>query len=145
VPRIQYHFTDVIIRCYAHCIYIIKQTIVLLIVTFRCIDDVLSLNNSKTELVIYVDPIYPIELEIKGTTETARLTSYFDIHLETDSEGQVRTNLYYKTDGINFLIVNFPLICINIPSAGFYYVYLSLCDNSELVVSIMISLIEGYR
>ena len=117
----------------------------MLIVTFRCIDDVLSLNNSKTELVIYVDPIYPIELEIKDTTETARLTSYFDIHLETDSEGQVRTKLYYKTDGLNFLIVNFPLICINIPSADFYYVYLSVCDNSELVVSIMISLIEGYR
>jgi hypothetical protein len=38
----------------------------LILVTFRCIDDVLSLNNnSKTELVIYVDPIYPIELEIK--------------------------------------------------------------------------------
>jgi hypothetical protein len=45
----------------------------------------LTVNNSKTELVIYVDPIYPIELEIKDTTETARLTSYFDIHLETQS------------------------------------------------------------
>ena len=36
--------------------------------TFRYIDDVLSLNNSK--FGDYVDRIYPIELEIKDTTDT---------------------------------------------------------------------------
>ena len=39
--------------------------------TFRFIDDVLSLNNSK--FGDYVDLIYPIELEIKDTTETEGL------------------------------------------------------------------------
>jgi hypothetical protein len=34
--------------------------------TFRYIDDVLSLNNSR--FVDFVDRIYPIELEIKDTT-----------------------------------------------------------------------------
>jgi hypothetical protein len=35
--------------------------------TFRYIDDVLSLNNSR--FGDFVDRIYPIELEIKDTTE----------------------------------------------------------------------------
>jgi hypothetical protein len=36
---------------------------------FRYIDDVLSLNNSK--FGNFVDRIYPIDLEIKDTTDTA--------------------------------------------------------------------------
>jgi hypothetical protein len=36
--------------------------------TFRYIDDVLSLNNSR--FGDFVDRIYPIELEIKDTTDT---------------------------------------------------------------------------
>ena len=38
--------------------------------TFRYIDDVLSLNNSKRG--DFVDLIYPIELKIKDNTYTAR-------------------------------------------------------------------------
>jgi len=60
--------------------------------TFRYIDDVLSLNNSK--FGEFVDRIYPIELEIKDTTHTARSASYLDLHLEIDSEGLSRTKLY---------------------------------------------------
>ena len=51
--------------------------------TFRYIDDVLSLNNSLGD---FVDCIYSLELEIKGTTIIARSASYLDIHLEIDSE-----------------------------------------------------------
>ena len=53
--------------------------------TFRYIDDVLSLNNYR--FGDFVDRIYPIELEIKDTTDTDRSASYFDLHLEIDSEG----------------------------------------------------------
>jgi hypothetical protein len=35
--------------------------------------------------------IYPIELEIKDTTDTDRSVSYLDLHLEMDSEGQNET------------------------------------------------------
>ena len=42
--------------------------------TFRYIDDVLSLNNSR--FGDFVDRIYPIELEIKDTTDTDRSASY---------------------------------------------------------------------
>ena len=59
--------------------------------TFHCIDDVLSLNNSR--FGDFVDRIYPIELEIKDTTYTDRSASYLDLHLEIDSEGRLRTKL----------------------------------------------------
>ena len=49
-------------------------------VTFRYIDDVLSLIYSR--FGDFVDHIYPIELEIKDTTDTDRSASYLDLHLE---------------------------------------------------------------
>jgi len=54
--------------------------------TFRYIDDVLSLNNSRFS--DFVDRIYPIELEIKDTTDTNRSASYLDRDLAVDSEGR---------------------------------------------------------
>ena len=51
------------------------------IVTFRYTDDVLSLDN-------YVDRNYPIEPEIKDTTDTDRSASYLDLHLTIDSDGR---------------------------------------------------------
>jgi hypothetical protein len=45
--------------------------------TFRYIDDVLSLNNSR--FGDFVDRIHPIELEIKNTTDTDRSASYLDL------------------------------------------------------------------
>jgi hypothetical protein len=51
--------------------------------TFWYIDDVISLNN-------FVDRIYPIELEIKYTTDTYMSASYLDLHLEIDSNGGKR-------------------------------------------------------
>jgi hypothetical protein len=62
---------------------------------FRYIDDVLSLNNSK--FGNFVDRIYPIEHEVKDTTDTDRSASYLDIYLEIDSEGWLRTKFYNKT------------------------------------------------
>jgi len=42
-----------------------------------------------------------------------------------DSKNQLRTKLYDKRDYFNFLIVNSPLICSNIPAALAYGVYIS--------------------
>jgi hypothetical protein len=64
--------------------------------TFRYIDDVLSLNNSR--FGDCVDRIYSIELEIKDTTDTDRSDSYLD------SPGRLRTTLYDKRDDFNFSI-----------------------------------------
>ena len=49
----------------------------------------------------FVYRIYPIELEIKDTTDTDRSAAYLDLHLEIDSEGWLRT----KKEMISF----FPL------------------------------------
>ena len=62
--------------------------------TFRYIDDVLSLNNFR--LGDFVDRIYPIQLEIKDTTDTDRSASCLDLQLEIYSEGRLRTKLYDK-------------------------------------------------
>jgi hypothetical protein len=60
--------------------------------TFCYIDDVLSLNNSR--FGEFVDRLYPIELEIKDTTDTDMSVSYLDPHLKIDSEVRLRTKLY---------------------------------------------------
>ena len=86
--------------------------------TFRYIDDVLSLSNARVG--DFVDRIYPIELEIKDTTDTDRSTSYLDLHIEIDSEWWLRTKLYDKRNYFNFPIVNFPFICSNIAAAPAY-------------------------
>ena len=49
----------------------------------HCIEDVLSLNNSK--FGDFVDRIYPIELEINDTTDNDKCAAYLGIHLEIDS------------------------------------------------------------
>ena len=85
--------------------------------------DIISLNNSR--FGDFVDRIYPIELEIKDTTDTERSASYLDLHLGIDSERWLRNKLYDKRDDFNFLIVNFPFICSNIPAAPAYGVYIS--------------------
>jgi hypothetical protein len=73
--------------------------------TFRYIDDVLSLNNCK--FGDFVDRIYPTELEIKDTTDTARprAASYLDLHMDIDSEWRLRTKLYDKRDDFNFSVL----------------------------------------
>ena len=108
--------------------------------TFRHIDDVLSLNNSR--FGDFIDRIYPIELETKDTTDTDKSASYLDLHLEIDSEGQLKTNFTKKKrDDLNFPIVNFPFICNNNPAAPAYGVYLfQLIRYSTACGSIRITL-----
>ena len=89
--------------------------------TFRYIDYVFSLNNCK--FGDFIDHIYPIEIEIKDTTDTARYASYLDLHMQHDL--RLRKKLYDKRDDFNFPIVNFPFICSNIPAAPAYGVYIS--------------------
>ena len=71
--------------------------------------------------MIFFYRIYPIELEIKNTTDTVRSASYIDIV----NEGRLRTKPYDKRYYFNFPIVNFPFKCSNIPAAPTYGVYIS--------------------
>ena len=75
--------------------------------TFRYIDDGLSLNNSM--FGDFVDRIYPVELEIKDTTDTDRPVSYLDLHLEIDSEGGLRTKLFRQKRRFQFSHCDLPI------------------------------------
>ena len=90
--------------------------------TYRYIDDVLSLKNTK--FAEYFEFIYPRELEIKETTMTAAFSSYLDCYFYIDN-GMLATRLYDKQDDFNFPIVNFPFLNSNIPSAPAHGVYVS--------------------
>jgi hypothetical protein len=69
--------------------------------------------------------IYPPELEIRETTDTASSASFLDLYLEFDDNGQLSTKIYDKRDDFNFKIINFPNMCSNIPASPAYGVYIS--------------------
>jgi hypothetical protein len=52
--------------------------------------DVLSINNSR--FAEFLPLIYPPELEVKETTDTASSASFLDLYLEFDDSGQI-TNI----------------------------------------------------
>ena len=74
---------------------------------------VLSINNSR--FAEFLPLIYPPELEVKETTDTASSASFLDLYLEFDDSGQLSTKIYDKWDDFNFKIINFPNMCSNIP------------------------------
>ena len=91
--------------------------------TYRYIDDVLSINNSRFAEVLPL--IYPPELEVKETTDTASSASFLDIYIKFDDCGQLSTNIYDKRYDFNFKIINIPHMCSNIPASPAYGVYIS--------------------
>ena len=77
--------------------------------TFRYIDDVLLLNNSKFS--DYINDIYPEELEKKETKDNSTSSSFLDLLLEFDGDNRLRVKIYDKRDDFNFNIVNYPFLC----------------------------------
>ena len=51
--------------------------------TYRYIDEVLSLSN--TDVDKYIHTIYPLELDIKNSTDSIKSSSYLDLLLSMDS------------------------------------------------------------
>ena len=91
--------------------------------TYRYIDDVLSINNPEFEH--YLGQMYPAELEIKDTTESTTSASYLDLLLLIGRDGQLHTSIYDKRDDFNFHITNFPFLSSYIPSSPAYGVLIS--------------------
>ena len=89
--------------------------------TYRYIDDVLSINNQEFEN--YLGQMYPAELEIKDNTESTTSASYLDLLLSIGRDGQLHTSIYDKRDDFNFHITNFPFLGSNIPSSPAYGVF----------------------
>ena len=92
--------------------------------TYRYIDDVLSsINNPEFENNL--GQMYPVELEIKDTTERNTCASYLDLLLSIGRDGQLHTSIYDKRDDFNFHITNFPFLSSNIPTSPAYGVFIS--------------------
>ena len=91
--------------------------------TYRYIDDVLSIN--KPEFEIYLGQMYSAELEIMDTTESTTSASYLDLLLSIGRDGQLHTSIYDKRDDFNFHITIFSFLCSNIPSSPAYGVFIS--------------------
>ena len=87
------------------------------------IDDLISFNNRRFKESI--PDIYPKELTISETTESASIASYLDLLFMLDKNNNITTKLYDKRDAFGFNIVNFPFMSSNIPSAPAYGVYAS--------------------
>ena len=90
--------------------------------TYRYIDDVLSINNSR--FAEFLPLIYSPELEVKETTDTASSASFLDVYLEFD-----------KRDDFNFKIIYFPNMCSNIPASPAYGVYISQGPVAIILIS----------
>jgi len=86
--------------------------------SFRYMDDVLALNNSR--FGDYLHRNYPNELEVKHTTDTQQSASYLDLYLEIDNVGTLKTKLYDNSDDFTVPIVNFPFISSNILASQAY-------------------------
>ena len=107
--------------------------------TYRYIDDVLSINIQEFEN--YLGKIYPVELEIKDTTESNTSASYTDLHLSIGRDGQLHASIYDKRDDFNFHITNFSVLSSNIPASSAYGVFISQpigcaqsCSSYELFI-----------
>ena len=70
--------------------------------TYRYIDCVLS-----TEFDNYLVHMYPVELEIKDTTESNMSACYLDLLLSIGRDGQLHTSTYDIRDDSNFHITFF--------------------------------------
>jgi hypothetical protein len=73
---------------------------------YLCKDSVLSLNIF---FYYYGDRIHPTDLGIKDNTDTARSTSYLDLHLDIYNGDRLRMKLYDKKDYLNFPMCIFYL------------------------------------
>ena len=91
--------------------------------TYRYIDNVLSINNPEFEN--YLGQMYPAELEIKETTESTTSASYLNLLLSIGRDSQLHTSIYDKRDDFNFHITNYPFLSSNIPSSPAYGVFIS--------------------
>jgi hypothetical protein len=100
--------------------------------TFRDIDYVLSLW--------WHDRIYPIELEIKDTTDPDWSALYLDIHLEIRA---VKNETWRQKIWFQFSHWELSYVETFQQHLHMEYIYLSWYDIPELVVPIRMSLMEG--
>jgi hypothetical protein len=61
----------------------------------------ITCSSENSRFAEFLPLIYPPELEVKKTTDTASFASFLDIYLEFDVSGQLDTKIYDKQDDFN--------------------------------------------
>jgi hypothetical protein len=79
--------------------------------------------------------IYPPELKVKETTDTASSASFLDLYLEFDDSGQLSTKIYDKRD-LTFLLTSLSLYIFTIWNSVVYY---RLCRDGIHFDEILVS------
>ena len=103
----------------------------LILFTERCMNtpkmlNLWSINNPEFEnYKMYLGQMYPVELEIKDTTESNTSSSYLDLLLSIGKDGQLPTSIYDKRDDLNFHIINFPFLSSNFQTSPAYGIFIS--------------------
>ena len=90
--------------------------------TYRFIDDLLSINNKYFRE--YISQIYPDDLELKETTENDKECLFLDIMMY-NNDGGIKFKLYDKREDFEFNIANYPHLDSNIPLRPAYGVSVS--------------------
>ena len=89
--------------------------------SYRYIDDLISFTNKRFKE--FISDIYPKELTISETTESASIASYLDLLFIRDKNNNITTKLDDKPDAFGFHTVNFPFMSSNTastPACGVY-------------------------
>ena len=79
---------------------------------------------NKREVENYLGQMYPVELEVKDTTESNTSASFLDLVLSIGRDGQLHTSINDKRDDFNFHITNLSSN-IHVPDSPAYCVIIS--------------------
>jgi hypothetical protein len=93
---------------------------------------VVGIPMETNMLAEFLPLIYPPELEVKETTDTAASASFLDLYLEFDDSGQISTKFFDKRDDFNFKIINFPNMCSNIQAYPAYGVLIFSAETEYI-------------
>ena len=93
--------------------------------TYRYIDNVLSINNQEFE--IYLGQMYPVELEIKDTTENNSSASYRDLLLSIGSD-------------VNFTLPFLKIVTISISTSQIFRSWVAIFQPQPPMTSLFRSL-----
>ena len=90
--------------------------------TSRYLDNLLNIDNNFFDSM--VNPVYPLELQLKKANVSDAEALFLDIHLSI-SDGFVKTKPFDKRDDFDFDIVNFLFLDGDVSGSTSYGVYIS--------------------
>ena len=112
--------------------------------TYMYIHDILTIHNSDFENYLGQIYMYPVELEIKNTTESITSASYLDLLPSIARNCQLNTSIYDKRDDNNFHITHFLFLSSSIPYSATYSLFVSqliryalACSSKECLLLIV--------